>query len=177
MIKLSTILKKKILTCRLLLLIVTTGYTWILQPRITNAHSIESSLKYINGNLELYSGFSDGIPAEGAVVRIISPNGKQMQKIGKMNSQGKLNLILPKIKEGSLDIQVDAGPGHRDYLLLPFHSGKVQIEKVVKTVDEDLFPTKLASLSHHQINNFFNFSFNLDSTHPQNIKKSNNGNF
>ena len=39
------------------------------------AHQIESALNYLDGTLELTSSFSNGEPAEGAVVRLLNPDG------------------------------------------------------------------------------------------------------
>ena len=39
------------------------------------AHGIQSSLRYLDGNLELTSSFSTGEPVKGAAVRLINPDG------------------------------------------------------------------------------------------------------
>jgi len=35
------------------------------------------------------------------------------------------------MKDGRVDLQVDGGPGHRDYLELPIKAGQVQLDQVV----------------------------------------------
>lgn len=114
-----------------LLLLLTSGALSLIQSQPAKAHAIESTLNYLNGKLELRSQFSTGQPVDGAVVRLMGADGMPGEELGRMDQQGKLNLSLPEISEGNLDVQIDGGPGHRDYLLLPVRSGKVQLEEVV----------------------------------------------
>ena len=99
-------------------------------PTAVKSHGIESSLHYLSGSLELSSGFSTGEPAQGAVVRLLNADGSPGQELGRMDAQGKLTLTLPALDHGELDVQVDGGPGHRDYLTLPIRQGQVQIDAV-----------------------------------------------
>ena len=46
---------------------------------------------------------------------------------------GQLVLTLPNLVEGVLNLQVDGGPGHRDYLELPIRQGSVLLDEVVQT--------------------------------------------
>ena len=114
-----------------LFLLIATTSLGLGQGQAAKAHAIESTLNYLDGSLELQSHFSTGTPVEGAVVRVLEANGAPGRELGRMDQQGKLSLSLPDMQEGTLDLQVDAGPGHRDYLMLPIRSGKVKLEEVV----------------------------------------------
>ena len=37
------------------------------------------------------------------------------------------------MKDGRYDLQVDGGPGHRDYLEVPIQAGKVNLDEVVQS--------------------------------------------
>ena len=95
------------------------------------AHQIESALRYLNGDLELNSSFSNGQPTENAVVRLLNPDGTPGQELGRTDSAGRLILDIKHLKDGVVDLQVDGGPGHRDYLELPIDSGTVNLDEVV----------------------------------------------
>ena len=95
------------------------------------AHQIESALRYLNGDLELNSSFSNGQPTEDAVVRLLNPDGTPGQELGRTDSAGRLILNIKNLKDGIVDLQVDGGPGHRDYLELPIDSGQVNLNEVV----------------------------------------------
>ena len=114
-----------------LFLLIATASLGLGQGQAAKAHAIESTLNYLDGSLELQSHFSTGTPVEGAVVRVLEANGAPGRELGRMDQQGKLSLSLPDMQEGTLDLQVDAGPGHRDYLMLPIRSGKVRLDEVV----------------------------------------------
>lgn len=103
----------------------------VAMPRQATAHAIESSLHYLNGSLELSSSFSSGEPAKDAVVRLLQADGSPGQELGRMGEDGRLALTLPPdLHNGRVDLQVDGGPGHRDYLELPVRNGKVQLDQV-----------------------------------------------
>ena len=95
------------------------------------AHQIESALSYLDGTLELTSNFSNGEPAEGAVVRLLNPDGSAGQELGRTDASGTLQLDLRGVADGVVDLQVDGGPGHRDYLELPVDGGEVNLDAVV----------------------------------------------
>lgn len=114
-----------------LFLLIASGSLGLVQGQPAQAHAIESTLTYLNGNLELSSQFSTGTPVEGAVVRVLDANGKPGKELGRMDQQGTISLTLPSMQDGTLDLQIDGGPGHRDYLLLPIRAGKVKLEEVV----------------------------------------------
>lgn len=95
------------------------------------AHQIESALSYLDGTLELTSQFSNGEPTQGAVVRLLNPDGSAGQELGRTDASGRLQLNLRGVADGVVDLQVDGGPGHRDYLELPVAQGEVNLDAVV----------------------------------------------
>lgn len=85
------------------------------------AHGIESSLERVadlNRTYALTSAFSTGVPAAGAAVTLVAPAG-QTVAVGHTDAQGQLRFRLPESVDGSWEVRVDQGPGHRDYLELP----------------------------------------------------------
>ncbi|WP_392350222.1 hypothetical protein [Parasynechococcus sp.] len=103
-----------------------------LQAMPARAHQIESALRYLDGDLELSSSFSNGEPTRGAVVRLLQADGTPGQELGRTDDQGKLNLDISALDDGVVDLQIDGGPGHRDYLELPVEAGQVQLDDVVQ---------------------------------------------
>ena len=95
------------------------------------AHQIESALHYLDGDLQLSSSFSNGEPTQGAVVRLLNADGTPGQELGRTDAEGRLSLDLSSVGNGTVDLQVDGGPGHRDYLELPFRDGEVNLNEVV----------------------------------------------
>ena len=95
------------------------------------AHQIESALHYLDGDLKLSSSFSNGEPTQGAVVRLLNADGTPGQELGRTDADGRLSLDLSTVGNGTVDLQVDGGPGHRDYLELPVHDGTVNVNEVV----------------------------------------------
>ena len=95
------------------------------------AHQIESALQYLDGDLQLSSNFSNGEPTQGAVVRLLNADGTPGKELGRTDADGRLNLDLSTVDNGTVDLQVDGGPGHRDYLELPVHDGEVNLNEVV----------------------------------------------
>ena len=95
------------------------------------AHQIESALQYLDGDLQLSSSFSNGEPTQGAVVRLLNADGTPGQELGRTDADGRLSLDLRTVGNGTVDLQVDGGPGHRDYLELPVHDGEVNLNEVV----------------------------------------------
>jgi nickel transport protein len=88
------------------------------------AHGIESTLERL-GSLtssspyQLESRFSSGVPARDAAVRMVSPDGVASVDLGHTNAEGQLTFRLPAQARADWEVQVDAGPGHRDYVELP----------------------------------------------------------
>ena len=101
----------------------------ILMP--VQAHQIESALTYLDGTLELSSSFSNGEPTQGAVVRLLKPDGSPGSELGRTDASGKLTLDLSGLDDGIVDLQVDGGPGHRDYLEIDLNGGVVNPDAVV----------------------------------------------
>ena len=95
------------------------------------AHQIESALHYFDGDLQLSSNFSNGEPTQGAVVRLLNADGTPGQELGRTDADGRLSLDLSTVVNGTVDLQVDGGPGHRDYLELPVQDGAVNLNEVV----------------------------------------------
>ena len=95
------------------------------------AHQIESALHYLDGDLQLSSSFSNGEPTQDAVVRLLNADGTPGQELGRTDADGRLSLDLSTVGNGTIDLQVDGGPGHRDYLELPVHDGTVNVNEVV----------------------------------------------
>jgi nickel transport protein len=86
-----------------------------------HSHAIETSLErlaHLNAPaLELESRFSTGEPASQARVRLLPPAGEAIE-LGQTDADGKLLFKLPRQARDDWELQVDAGPGHRDYLQL-----------------------------------------------------------
>jgi nickel transport protein len=85
------------------------------------AHGLESSLERVadlTSTFALRSQFSTGVPAAGAAVSLVAPTG-QTVALGHTDAQGQLRFRLPAAVDGSWEVRVDQGPGHRDYLELP----------------------------------------------------------
>jgi nickel transport protein len=96
------------------------------------AHGIESRLSPLRGlsdALLLQSQFSNGEPTRDAVVRLVPPHGEPLE-LGRTDQHGQLSFALPKGAHGSWELQVDGGPGHRDYLEMPLRRGQAQLDQV-----------------------------------------------
>jgi len=88
------------------------------------AHGIESTLERLgrltaNSPYQLETRFSSGVPTQDAAVRMVSPTGDASVELGHTNAQGQLTFTLPAQARADWEVQVDAGPGHRDYVELP----------------------------------------------------------
>jgi len=94
----------------------------VVAPAPVRAHAIESSLERITSltdSLSLESQFSSGEPARDAVVRLVPPDGGPAIELGRTDAGGRFAFTLPPQASRQWEVQVDAGPGHRDYLELP----------------------------------------------------------
>ena len=69
-------------------------------------------------------------------MRLINADGTPGDELGEIGANGQLVLTLPDLVEGVLDLQVDGGPGHRDYLELPIRQGSVLLDEVVQTQNQ-----------------------------------------
>jgi len=120
------------------------------------AHGIESSLERLGPltndkaferprnagtALQLESRFSTGVPAIDAAVRLVPPDGGTPIDLGRTDAEGRLTFALPRGARPDWEVQVDAGPGHRDYLELPTAPGASQARRS----DDPLLP-RLAAL-------------------------------
>ena len=86
-----------------------------------HGHAIESSLERLSGltdQLVLDSRFGTGEPADDAVVRLVPPGGTPIE-VGRTDASGQLRFRLPQGATAAWEVQVDKGPGHRDYLEVP----------------------------------------------------------
>ena len=115
----------------------------VLTAPSVRAHGIETSLEHFaglraakpleGGDLQVESRFSTGLPATAAVVRLLPPDGGEPIEVGQTDDEGRLRFALPEGARDDWEIQVDAGPGHRDYIGL----------------SEDLEPPETDTLSLH----------------------------
>ena len=99
---------------------------------VAHAHGIESRLSSLRGlsdQLVLQSQFSNGEPTRDAVVRLVPPHGDPLE-LGRTDQHGQLSFALPKGANGAWELQVDGGPGHRDYLEMPLRRGQAQLDQV-----------------------------------------------
>ena len=106
--------------------------TILLSPAAAQAHGIESSLtrlQSLSDSLMLQSHFSNGQPTSDAVVRLVAPDGNAVE-LGRTNAEGQLSFALPKQANGDWELQVDGGPGHRDYLEMPVQQGQAQLDQI-----------------------------------------------
>jgi nickel transport protein len=104
----------------------------LLSPAAAQAHGIESSLtrlESLTDSLVLESRFSNGEPTSDAVVRLVAPDGESLE-LGRTNANGQLSFALPKQANGEWELQVDGGPGHRDYLEMPVQQGQAQLDQI-----------------------------------------------
>lgn len=104
----------------------------VLSPGLARAHAIESSLtrlQNLSDQLLLQSQFSSGQPTADAVVRLVPPGGQPVE-LGRTDSRGQLSFNLPSNANGDWELQVDGGPGHRDYLEMPVKAGKPQLDRI-----------------------------------------------
>lgn len=88
-------------------------------PAGARAHGIQSQLERFAGvSIQLESSFSSGLPASHAAVRLLPPGGTPIA-LGQTDDRGRIRFQLPPQASPDWEIQVDAGPGHRDYLEIP----------------------------------------------------------
>ena len=101
-------------------------------PSRVEAHAIESSITRatsLSNGLLLSSQFGSGQPTVDAQVSLIGPGGKAVA-LGRTDAQGQLSFALPKGASGDWEVQVDGGPGHRDYLTMPVQAGQAQLDRL-----------------------------------------------
>ena len=114
------------------------------------AHAIQTNLEAFRNNhvLLLESTFGNGQPAQAALVSLVPPGGQPIP-VGRTNSKGQLSFALPSDAHGEWDVQVDGGPGHRDYLSLPINNGQADLNRISDgdrpNPTKGLFASNLAS--------------------------------
>ncbi len=111
-----------------------------LAPGSARAHGIETSLSRLpslSEGLMLQSQFSSGEPTRDAVVRLVPPGGAPIE-LGRTDAQGQLSFALPKGASGDWELQVDGGPGHRDYLEMPVSQGRPELDRLSEAHDHGL---------------------------------------
>ncbi len=122
--------------------------TIALSPAAAQAHGIESSLtrlQSLSDSLMLESRFSNGEPTSDAIVRLVAPDGQAVE-LGRTDAEGQLSFALPKQANGDWELQVDGGPGHRDYLEMPLEHGQAQIDRISERRLQDKPLTWLSAL-------------------------------
>lgn len=111
-----------------------------LAPSGARAHGIETSLSRLpslSEGLLLQSQFSSGEPTRDAVVRLVPPSGAPIE-LGRTDAQGQLSFALPKGASGDWELQVDGGPGHRDFLEMPVSQGRPELDRLSESHDHGL---------------------------------------
>jgi nickel transport protein len=95
----------------------------LLAPAASRAHGIQSNLEILDNlsasRLRLDASFSTGEPVTAATVRLVAPDGSGAIDLGRTDNTGQLTFAVPKQARAGWELQVDGGPGHRDYLELP----------------------------------------------------------
>jgi len=125
-------------------------------PPAASAHAIQSTLETLGSLSRAYTGsntgagtgaagpsfalassFSTGAPVADASVKLVPPGGTPIA-LGRTDARGQLNFQLPAGAGSDWEIQVDGGPGHRDYLELP--KGAVRPAATTFNVQPQDFP-------------------------------------
>ena len=109
-----------------------------------HSHAIESSLERLSSlsdQLVLDSRFGNGEPADGAVVRLVPPNGASIE-VGRTDASGQLRVQLPSNATSAWELQVDRGPGHRDYLELPGAAPALSSSSSISFASQRLAPSQ-----------------------------------
>ena len=104
----------------------------VVSPAAAFGHGIESSitrLQELSDNLVIESRFSSGEPTSAALVRLIGPDGSTVE-LGRTDAHGQLSFVIPEQGDGTWELQVDGGPGHRDYLEVPIQHGKAKLDQI-----------------------------------------------
>jgi nickel transport protein len=104
----------------------------LLAPGLVRAHGIQSTVTHVHGaadQLLLSSAFSSGMPTTNASVRLLTPGGQSVD-LGRTDAHGQLAFALPEGANGAWELQVDGGPGHRDYLAMPVRGGQAQLDQI-----------------------------------------------
>ena len=119
-------------------------------PQAASAHAIQTTLETLSSLSRAYTGsstgpdtaaagpsitlassFSTGAPVADASVKLVPPGGTPIA-LGRTDARGQLNFQLPAGARSDWEIQVDGGPGHRDYLELPNGAGRPAATTLLK---------------------------------------------
>ena len=132
-------------------LLASTALLALAHPQPAAAHAIQTTLESLASLSRAYTGastgaagasfalassFSTGVPVADASVKLVPPGGTPIA-LGRTDARGHLNFQLPAGARSDWDVQVDGGPGHRDYLELP--------KGAVRPADASLFVLPQAS--------------------------------
>ncbi|MFY8148831.1 MAG: hypothetical protein ACOVNL_06385 [Prochlorococcaceae cyanobacterium] len=114
-----------------------------LTPDAARAHALETSLERLtslNDSLMLESRFSSGEPVPEAQVRLIPPDGGEPILVGRTDLQGQLRFRLPEgvSADQAWEVQVDGGPGHRDYVELSQNASPTAVPAQAAHLQADL---------------------------------------
>jgi nickel transport protein len=138
-------------------------------PQAASAHAIQTTLETLSSLSRAYTGattgastgpsggaagasfalassFSTGAPVADASVRLVPPGGTPIA-LGRTDARGQLNFQLPAGASSDWEVQVDGGPGHRDYLTVPAQAGKAQLDRLSERALPSLGDS-LATLLH-----------------------------
>ena len=129
-------------------------------PQAASAHAIQTTLESLGSLSRAYTGsstaaagpsfalassFSTGLPVADASVKLVPPGGTPIA-LGRTDARGQLNFQLPAGARSDWEVQVDGGPGHRDYLELP--NGAVRPAATSFLVLPQAFPHPPSRLLH-----------------------------
>jgi nickel transport protein len=89
-----------------------------LQGHLRSATSGQQRSSPDGEGIAIQSRFSTGMPAADAAVRLLPSDGSEPIDLGRTDAEGRFRFRLPAQAREDWEIQVDAGPGHRDYLEL-----------------------------------------------------------
>jgi nickel transport protein len=94
------------------------GGPQVATPQAATPHAATPQATPQAEGFQLRSNFSTGAPAVAAAVRLLPPDGGEPIEVGRTDANGQISFTLPEQAGADWEIQVDAGPGHRDYLEL-----------------------------------------------------------
>jgi nickel transport protein len=106
-----------------------------------------------DGNgIAIQSRFSTGVPAADAAVRLLPSDGGEPIELGRTDAEGRFRFQLPSEAREDWEVQVDAGPGHRDYLELVPTSAPPAMGVAPGRALRRVRPDALASLPGSRLN-------------------------
>ena len=112
------------------------------------SHGIQSNLEKVSPlseqvrrEFQLQSEFSTGEPAGDAAVRLWRPGGETVE-LGRTDPEGRLRFALTSDTASGWELQVDAGPGHRDYLEFTEADGQARLPSRPRTALQGLMSVR-----------------------------------